>query len=154
MGCWVDCVFFGVWVDTYSCSFDLKCHLIPWSILFYFIFLRHSLFWTHTRSPLVWETSVNLLVSFSTLFSVCFHSIVSCHFFQQQIMAFYSLFPSSVAVTASYFATHPMSQMPHVSRFSGRIQLHSLEGSHMLFLYHKVDGPHQTSWGSRAAWPC
>lgn len=112
---------------------------VVYFILFHF--LRHSLFWTHTRSPLVWETSVNLLVSFSTLFSVCFLSIVSCHFFQQQIMAFYSLFPSSVAVTASYFATHPMSQMPHVSRFSGRIQLHSLEGSHLLFCIIRWMGP-------------
>lgn len=117
-----------------SCSFDLKYHLILRS-LYYFIFffeaqsLLNSFFWT----PLIWETLVNLLVSFSTLFSVCFHSIVSCHFFQQQIMAFYSFFPSSMVVTASYFPTHLMSQMPHVSRFSGRIQLHSLEGSHLLF---------------------
>lgn len=54
---------------------------------------------------------------------------------------FSSLFPSRVAVTAWNFPTHLMSQMPHVSRFSGRIQRHSLEGNHLLFCIIRWMGP-------------
>lgn len=145
MGCWVDCI---LW------SLGRHISMFIWSkmsfnsevSLFYFIFF---FFWGTVSSKLIpglhcfgrprWTCWFPFPHSF--LFSACFYNVVSCHFFQQQIMAFSSLFPSRVAVTAWYFPTHLMSQMPHASRFSGRIQLHSLEGSHLLFCIIRWMGP-------------